>query len=215
VFVAAAIASEFYRGGRVIAHNTGKPLAAAMVHLTRRNTRRYGGYLVHMGVVLIVIGFAGNAFNQSKELEMRAGDTMQIGSYTLVNRDYSQDELPDYQTEYAMIDVYKGGKLIGQMYPERRVYKASGQPSTMVSIRSTPKEDLYVIYAGKNQETDRPIIKALVNPLVVWIWIGVFVIVIGTGVALIPSAAAASLTARLPQHLGAAAQQQVQAVGGD
>ncbi len=191
VFVAATVISEFLRGGRVIAQKSGKSLVSGMMQLTMRNTRRYGGYLVHMGVVLMVIGFAGNAFNQSKEMEMGTGDKMEIGSYTLINRQYSQDETPNYETEYAMLDVYKGKKLIAKMYPEKRIYKANLQPSTMVANRSTPKEDLYVIYAGKNTDSDRPIIKAFVNPLVSWIWVGVFVIVAGTGLALMPNATVA------------------------
>jgi cytochrome c-type biogenesis protein CcmF len=213
IFVAATVTSEFVRGGRVIAQKTGKSLGSAMVQLTLRNTRRYGGYLVHMGVVLIVIGFAGNAFNQQQELEMGTGDKMQIGAYTLVNRQYSQDDNPNYETEYAMLDVYKGGKLIAQMNPEKRFYKASQQPSTMVANHSTLKEDLYVIYAGKNMDTDRPIIKVFVNPLVAWIWIGVLVIVAGTGVALLPNIAAATLTATKPVR--AAVPQQAGATAGD
>jgi cytochrome c-type biogenesis protein CcmF len=75
------------------------------------------------------------------------------------------------------------------MYPEKRIYKPSNQPNTMVAIRSTLREDLYVIYAGRDQDTDRPVIKAFVNPLVNWLWIGVFIVIFGTGVALVPNAA--------------------------
>ena len=216
VFVGATVISEFVRGGRVIAQKSGKALPAAMVQLTMRNTRRYGGYLVHMGVVLIVIGFAGNAFNQSKEMEMATGDQLQIGSYTLINHEYSQEDTPNYETEYAMLDVYKGGKQIAQMYPEKRFYKASQQSSTMVANRSTLKEDLYLVYAGKNTDTDRPIIKAFVNPLVAWVWIGVFVIIAGTGVALLPNAKPALVRATAPSPAeAAAAAPQTAGVAGD
>jgi cytochrome c-type biogenesis protein CcmF len=215
VFVGATVISEFVRGGRVIAGKSGKNLGAAMVQLTMRNTRRYGGYLVHMGVVLIVIGFAGNAFNQTKEIELGTGDKMEIGSYTIVNRQYWQDDTPNYETEYAMLDIYKGGKQVSQLFPERRVYKASAQPSTMVAIRSTLKEDLYIIYAGKNNESDRPIIKAFVNPLVNWVWLGVLVIIAGTGVALFPNAAPAKLSAPKKTPVAAAIPEQVGAGAGD
>ena len=117
-------------------------LVASMMHLAHRNTRRYGGYIVHFGVIVIMIGFAGSAFNQDAEKEMGYGDKMKIGAYTLVCRSYTQDDKPNYGSEWAIIDVFKGGKQIDTMYPERRFYKASQQPSTMVANRSTLAEKI-------------------------------------------------------------------------
>jgi len=187
VFVFATIVGEFWRGGRVIARQQHINIFSGMVQITRRNTRRYGGYLVHFGVILIVIGFAGLPFNLDKEQEMGFGDKMQIGSYTLVCQSYTQDDKPNYGSEWAVLDVYKHGKKIDTMFPERRFYKASEQTSTIVANRSRPNEDLYLVYTGKNPDTGKPIIKAHVNPLVMWIWIGVFVVGIGTVLALIPN----------------------------
>jgi len=187
VFVFATIVGEFWRGGRVIARQQHINIFSGMVQITRRNTRRYGGYLVHFGVILIVIGFAGLPFNLDKEQEMGFGDKMQIGSYTLVCQSYTQDDKPNYGSEWAVLDVYKRGKKIDTMFPERRFYKASEQTSTIVANRSRPNEDLYLVYTGKNPDTGKPIIKAHVNPLVMWIWIGVFVVGIGTVLALIPN----------------------------
>ena len=149
-----------------------------MVQITRRNTRRYGGYLVHLGVVLVIIGFAGLPFNQDKEQEMGFGDKMQIGKYTLVCQSYTQDDKPNYGSEWAVLDVYKNGKKLDTMFPERRFYKASEQTSTIVANRSRLNEDLYLVYTGKNPDTGKPIIKAHVNPLVMWIWIGVHLVLI-------------------------------------
>ena len=191
--VAATIISEFVRGGRVIARHTGQNLISSMLTLTRRNTRRYGGYIVHFGVVVIVIGLAGAAFNQDKEQEMGFGDRMQLGPYTVVCESYTQEDNPNYSTEHAILSVYKNGNAMGQMFPERRFYKASQQTSTMVAIHSTIKEDLYIIYAGRNFDTDKPIIKVFINPLVSWIWIGVLVLVFGTIVAMLPSMSAAAV----------------------
>jgi len=185
--VAATIFGEFWRGGRVIARQQHISITAGMVQITRRNTRRYGGYLVHFGVILIVIGFAGLPFNQDKEQELGFGDKMQIGGYTLVCQSYTQDDTPNYGSEWAVLDVYKHGKKIDTMFPERRFYKASEQTSTIVANRSRPSEDLYLVYTGKNPDTGRPIIKAHVNPLVMWIWIGVVVVGLGTLLALIPN----------------------------
>jgi cytochrome c-type biogenesis protein CcmF len=188
--VVTTIASEFIRGGRVLKGKLNTNLAAAMVHLTRRNMRRYGGYIVHVGVVLVIIGLCGAAFNQEKEQEMAQGDKLQIGHYTLVGQEYTQDDNANYRSEAAILDVYKDGKPLVRLTPEKREFKASNQGTTMVANHSTLAEDLYVIYEGKNPDTGHPIIKAFINPLVAWIWIGVLVVAFGTGIALVPNAAA-------------------------
>ncbi len=205
VLVSVITFQEFWRGGRVVATQRHSGIAAGMLLLARRNTRRYGGYIVHLGVAVILIGLTGVAFNQDKEQEMGFGDKMQIGAYTLVCRSYTQDDTPNYGTESAIIDVFKGGQLVTSMFPERRFYKSSGQPATMVANHSTLKEDLYLIYAGRNPDTDRPIIKARINPLVMWIWIGVWIVVLGTIFALVPNLAVGRVTvpARAPVAVGA------------
>jgi cytochrome c-type biogenesis protein CcmF len=212
VLVTLTIASEYYRGGKVIAGHTGQGMFASIVQLTHRNTRRYGGYIVHFGVVVVIIGLAGSAFNQDKESEkgLGYGDKMQIGSYTLVCRSFTQEDKPNYASEWAIIDVFKGGRQIDTLYPERRFYKASQQAQTMPTIRSTLAEDLYLVYEGQNEKGE-PIIKAHLNPLVMWIWLGVWIILGGTVLALIPNAPA-------PVRIPAARlvdQQPVPAVTGD
>jgi cytochrome c-type biogenesis protein CcmF len=173
-----------------------------MIQLTRRNTRRYGGYLVHFGVVVIFIGIAGAAFNQDKEQELGFNDAVTIGPYRLVCRSYTQDSNANFDTEYALLDVYDGrGHKITQLTPEKRFYHASQQAATMVAINSTLARDLYVVYAGKNPETDRPIIKVFLNPLVNWIWIGVLVIILGTFVALTPNLGAAVAHGRVRKRV--------------
>jgi cytochrome c-type biogenesis protein CcmF len=184
------VASEFYRGGRVISKHTGQGMFASIVQLTHRNTRRYGGYIVHFGVVVVMIGFAGVAFNQEKEQEMGYGDKMTIGNYELICRSYTQDDGPNYASEWAIMDIYQNGKKVDNLTPQRLFYKASRQASTKPSIRSTFKEDLYLVYEGLNDQTGRPILKAHLNPMVIWIWIGAWIMIVGTGLALIPNAPA-------------------------
>ncbi len=193
--VAFTVISEFIRGGHVISRHTGQNLFASMVHLAHRNTRRYGGYIVHFGVIVIIIGFAGAAFNQDKEKEMGFGDKMAIGPYTLVCRSYTQEDKPNYGSEWAIIDVFKGDRQIDTLYPERRFFKASQQMNTRPTIHSTLNEDLYLVYEGQNEDTGRPIIKAHLNPLVMWIWMGVWIMIAGTVIALIPNAAAVRVPA--------------------
>jgi cytochrome c-type biogenesis protein CcmF len=199
VLVAATIGSEFIRGGLVIARHNDSNVFHGMWLLTRRNTRRYGGYIVHLGVIVTMIGFAGAAFYQNTEKELAFGDQMQIGAYTLVCRSYTQDDKPNYSSEWAILDVYKNGKKITTMYPEQRFYKASGQPATIVANRSTVQEDLYLVYTGKNPDSGHPIIKAHLNPLVWWIWAGAHLILVGTIVALMPNMQAKRKTPSVPQ----------------
>src|SRR5579871_1677089 len=186
--VVTAISAEFIRGGLVLQDKLHTNIAGAMYHLTRRNMRRYGGYVIHFGVVVMFIGFAGGAFNLKQEQTVGRNEKLQIGNYTLINRGDTQDDNANYESGAAMLDAYKDGKLITTLYPEHRFYKASQQPSTIVANHSTLQEDLYVIYAGLDPSTRQPVIKAFVNPLMAWIWIGVFVIIAGTGIALVPNA---------------------------
>jgi cytochrome c-type biogenesis protein CcmF len=197
------VASEFYRGGSVIREKTGQGMFASMVQLTHRNTRRYGGYVVHFGVALVMIGFCGAALNQEKEMEMGYGDKMSIGNYELVCRSYTQDDNPNQFSEWAILDVYQNGQKIDTMTPVRILYKASNQPSTKPDIRSTLKEDLYLVYEGQS-EKGQPIIKAHLNPMVIWIWIGAWIMVLGTGLCLIPNAPA-PVTVRVAQLVETAA----------
>jgi cytochrome c-type biogenesis protein CcmF len=196
--VLTAILSEFLRGAGVISRQTGRNIVAATWLLTRRNTRRYGGYIVHIGVVIVVVGLAGSAFNRSVESELGLHDKLQIGPYTLVQVGATQDTNANYDSEYALLDVYRDGKKQFQMTPEKRVYLVSGQPQTMVAIHSIPSWDLYVVYEGTNPDTGQPIIKAFLNPLVGWIWAGLVVLVFGTFVALVPSLSPATASLRVP-----------------
>jgi len=189
--VLASVASEFLRGGRVLKDKLNTNLGGAMYYLMRRNMRRYGGYVAHIGFAVVLIGVAGLAFNQDKEQEMSFGDKLAIGHYELVSQESTQDDNANYQSEAALLDVYKNGKYLTRLNPELRFYKASGgQPDHKVAIRHALMEDLYVTYEGKNPATGHPIIKAHVNPLVSWVWFGVMILIAGTGLALVPNAAA-------------------------
>ncbi len=197
--VITAISAEFLRGAGVVRTQTGQNLFSSAVLLVRRNTRRYGGYLVHFGIVVMFIGIAGGAFNQQHEQEMGFGDQMKMGPYRLVCQSFTQDSNPNFDTEYALLDVYKGDKKITQMAPEKRFYQASQTNSTVVANHSTLASDLYVIYEGKNPDTDRPIIKVFLNPLINWIWIGVGVVALGTLIALVPNVTRSA--ARVPARV--------------
>ena len=202
--VLTAILSEFVRGARVVARQTGRNFMAATYQLVRLNTRRYGGYFVHIGVVIVIVGLAGSAFNLSEERELTLGGRLPIGPYILQCAGFTQDSNDNYDSEYAMLDVYQNGTKQFQMTPERRDYLASQQAQTMVAIHSVPLWDLYVVYEGTNPDTGQPIVKAFLNPLVSWIWVGVTLMVFGTLIALVPSRkqAAAAESERLHRESG-------------
>ncbi|MBF8305370.1 MAG: cytochrome c assembly protein [Acidobacteria bacterium] len=200
-FVTITIVMEFYRGARVIGHKSGRSLLGSAVTLTRRNTRRYGGYIVHFGMVLIFIGITGSAFNQQHEQEMLPGDRLALGGYTLQLRDLTGEDNPNYAVQYAMLDLYRGDQMIDTLRPERRYYKASRQPTTEVAIRMRLNQDIYVVFSGLTQvpdgQTAKAVISAHLNPLVNWIWIGGLVLVLGTLIALIPSQPGAGTSQRV------------------
>ncbi|HVU46654.1 MAG TPA: cytochrome c-type biogenesis CcmF C-terminal domain-containing protein [Terracidiphilus sp.] len=198
--VLTAIVSEFLRGAAVISRQTGRNLLSSTWLLTRRNTRRYGGYLVHIGVVVVIAGLAGAAFNRNVESEMGVHDQIHIGPYSLVCTGFTQDSNANYDSEFAILNVMRDGKTLFQMTPEKRMYHLGGgdQPQTMVAIHSVPGWDLYVVYEGTNPDTGQPIIKAFLNPLVSWIWAGVLIMVLGTFVALAPSITPATAAVRAP-----------------
>jgi cytochrome c-type biogenesis protein CcmF len=192
VGVITVIVGEFLRGASVVRTQTGKNLLASVVLLTRRNTRRYGGYIVHFGIVVLLTGIAGGAFNQSVEQEMSFGDTISIGPYQLVCQSITEDSTPNYDTDYALLDVYKYGRKITQLTPERRIYAVGTdheQASTIVALHSTAEADLYTVYEGIDPDNNKTIIKVFLNPLLGWIWIGVGIVVMGTLIALVPSLA--------------------------
>jgi cytochrome c-type biogenesis protein CcmF len=187
VFVSSTVLLEFYRGAKVIRARSGASFAASVVDLTMRNTRRYGGYIVHMGMVFVFIGLAGAAFNRDIQKDMRQGDKLQIGPYTLVLQGFDTRPEKNYTAQRLLVEVLEGNKPTMMLYPEKRRFSTTEENGTMVAIHSTLQEDLYVVYAGNSPDTELPVIHAYLNPLVKWIWFGGVVVVFGTLVAMLPN----------------------------
>jgi cytochrome c-type biogenesis protein CcmF len=187
VFVAATVSMEFYRGARVIRTRSGTSLLSAAVDLTMRNTRRYGGYIVHLGMVLIFVGLAGSAFNRDVQKDLPLGGTMAIGPYQLLLQSVDSKPEKNYTSERMIVEVMRDNKPIMMLYPERRFFPTNEQSGTMVAIYSTLREDLYLVYAGESPDTHLPVMHAFLNPLVKWIWFGGVVVVLGTIVTLLPN----------------------------
>jgi len=187
LFVALTVIMEFFKGSLSIAAKNSMNLLHAMVELTHRNTRRYGGYVVHMGIVLMFIGFTGQAFNQADTREVSIGDKMNIGSYQLKVVDLQMGDTPVYQWHRATVQVSKGGEVVGTLEPEKRFYIASKQGTSEVAVRIRPNEDLYLNFGGMSDDNQRAILQAYIRPLVSWIWIGGLVLIFGTLICLVPS----------------------------
>ena len=187
IFVAVTIVLEFFKGAIAIRAKNQMNIARAMVELTHRNTRRYGGYLVHMGVVFMFIGFTGKAFDLSKTVQVNAGETVRLGHYQLNIDKVESGQNSDYQWEVLNVGVFKDGQNLGMLRPERRFYTASRQPTSEVSIRRRLNEDLYLNFAGNSNNGDGNVLQIYVNPLVSWIWIGYWVVLFGTIICMIPS----------------------------
>ncbi len=186
-FVTVCILQEFYKGARTRQQTLGENFLKAVYNLTMRNTRRYGGYVIHLGIVLLFVGFAGLAFKTEAKSPMEEGDLLRVRDYMLRCRTLARGDTPNYEFQHAEMTVTKNGLALGTLDPERRFYKASQQPISHVAIRSSLAEDLYVVLAGQDADTGKAIIQVFVNPLVGWVWIGGLVVFLGTLLALVPS----------------------------
>ena len=189
-FVTATIILEFFRGSRAISEKSKMAFVPAMIELTHRNTRRYGGYLVHMGMVLMFVGWSGHPFNQTAIGEVNKGETMKVGAYTLKVVDLLDADTADYQESTAVLEITKNGEPLGTLRPARRFYKVAQQATADVALRTRLNEDLYINYATR--AGDKATLQAYVFPLVTWIWVGVVTLIGGTFVCLVPSKVARS-----------------------
>jgi cytochrome c-type biogenesis protein CcmF len=185
-FVLTTILSEFWKGSRAIQAKEHLPLPRAAFELTWRNTRRYGGYLVHMGIVLMFIGFTGSAFNLHETRNLGLGESVRFGRYELKLLSVNEGETSNYQFSHATLRVLQNGREIDQVEPEVRLYKASQQQSSIIGIRRRLNEDLYVNFSGVTQDNRKATFQMYVFPLVSWIWIGYWVLLFGTVICLIP-----------------------------
>ena len=186
VFVMVTILTEFHRGARA-RRRQGQGYLQSLWILTFRNTRRHGGYIVHVAMVFLFVGFAGGGFDQEVQQAMVPGDKLEVGRYTLEMKEVESADNPNYSSAMARMQVWKEGRALSEIKPEQRLYKTSKQPTSEVALHRTLKEDLYVVFAGPDQDGSRFIIHAYIKPLVAWIWIGGAVFILGTVICLIPN----------------------------
>ncbi len=167
----------------------GEGILAALVTLTRRNQRRYGGLIVHLGVVLIFLGIAGSmSYSTEREATLNRGETLSIGRYKVRFEGVNGSQQPTHYRVKAAFKVFNQDKELGVLSPALKFYPTQQSPIGRAVFRSTLIEDLYLILSGFSElEQNRVTLKALVRPLLAWMWIGGVVIALGTIVAVWPA----------------------------
>ena len=198
-FVLGTVAQEFARGARARHRQYNEPLPLALVNLLSRNRRRYGGYIVHVAMVLLFGAFAGMAFKKETQATLRPGETATLAGpdghvYAFTHLGVSQYNALNRQVTAALVDVRRDGKPLGRLRTEKRQHvdalgRSTFEPSTEVGIMSGLRVDLYVVLAGLVDGTEQAVFRFTINPLVWWVWFGGFVLVIGGLIVLWPGGA--------------------------
>jgi cytochrome c-type biogenesis protein CcmF len=201
-FTMTTIVVEFWKGTRARARIEGERIPAAFLHLVERNRRRYGGYVVHAGLVVMFMGFAGAAYVREEQVALSPGESMEIASpfghtYTLTYQAMSVYPARNMTKIVAAVEVRRNGRPAGVLTAEKRAYRQRDEVASEVGIRRAWNEDLYLILGGIEDvngvvtgSNPRPVatFRVLVEPLVPWIWLGGLIMAIGTLTALWPGA---------------------------
>ncbi len=195
--VLATIVQEFYKGVGARMRMYGESTAQAFPRLVARNRRRYGGYIVHLGIVVIFAAFAGLAFKKEFDVTLKDGESKELvdpfgARWKFVSQGVSRYEALNRQVVSVALDTYRNGKLVGVLASEKRQHVDSrGQPtfepSTEVAIKESAKQDVYVVLAGIGPDETAEI-RITFNPLVIWVWLGGGLMLIGGLIVMWPQA---------------------------
>jgi len=186
VFVAATIAQDFFRGTRARVR-TGDPLVSAMGNLLRRQNRRYGGFIVHLGILLVAVGITGSqAWSLQTEATLARGETLQIGRYQVRFDGLSASEESNHFKVTGTFTVTNDGYPLAVMFPARKFYPQEQTPIAYVDYRMGLKEDLYLVLGDFARDGNQATIRVQINRLVSWIWIGGLILTLGAALAVLP-----------------------------
>ena len=198
-FVFGTISQEFWRGAGVRQLATGTDRFTAMVGLVGRNKRRYGGYVVHLGIVLIFLGFAGEGFDQHEKATMVPGQEVVVRDFTIRYDSVTKHEDPQKDMISAQVTVLREGDVVATMYPAKWFFRTHmDEPTTEVAIRRGFAEDIYIVLASYDLATQRVDLDIEVNPLANWVWLGFGIVALGTGIALLPETVFATALVKVP-----------------
>lgn len=186
-FVIFTIFLEWFRGIRARIHSQKENFLFAFYRLIWANKPRYGGYIVHLSIIMVAIGIIGStAFKTEKEVSIKAGDTIAIKQYTLKYENLSEYPVGNKKdVTSAAFSVYNSGDYKGALSSSKYTHINFDSPVTEVGIRSTLKEDLYVILMGWNPDGTTAV-KVIINPMISWLWIGGVFFLAGGVIALWP-----------------------------
>jgi cytochrome c-type biogenesis protein CcmF len=186
-FVLSTVVVEFRRGVGARQHMLAETAPRALVNLVVKNNRRYGGYIIHIGVIVAFVGIVGSSFFKAEvKKSVREGQSFSIGAYQLRYLGLSAFENAHMETATARIEVSRNGSFVTEMAPAKLFYKREQQPATKVAIRSTPFADLYIVLAGLDQN-GQATFEVFLTPLVFWLWAGGLLMAIGTVVVMWPN----------------------------
>ena len=196
--VATSIVAEWVRGVVARRRSVGDNPAIGFMRLIAANRPRYGGYVVHLAVVMVALGVIGQSFyGVQRDVVLFPGDEVAVRDYRMVYVDTTPLAFADRTEFRSTIEVYRSGELIEVMHPRRTFHPAHNMASTRAAIRSTPVEDFYVV-PSENREDGAVGFRILVNPLVWWMWVAGPALILGTVIALWPARAAARRPAVAP-----------------
>jgi cytochrome c-type biogenesis protein CcmF len=198
-FVFGTITQEFWRGAGVRQRATGTDRFTAMVGLVGRNKRRYGGYIVHLGIVLIFLGFAGEGFDQHEKATMVPGQQVQVREFTIRYDSVTKHDDAQKEMISAQVTVLRDGNVVATMYPAKWYFRTHmDEPTTEVAIRRGFAEDIYIVLASYDLPAQRVDLDIEINPLANWVWLGFGIVALGTGIALLPETVFASALVKVP-----------------
>jgi len=205
-FVVGTIGQEFVRGALVRKGATGTDVFTALVGLVGRSQRRYGGYIVHVGIVLIFFGFAGDGFKLDQQVLLKPGQKVTVGRFTVRHDAIKVTDDGQKQMITGHLSVFEGDRSLGTMTPARWYFrKHEEEPTTEVAIRRTISEDLYIVMPAFDVQSQSATFQVVVNPLVNWIWVGFGLLAVGTAIALLPESAFAFAAVKVPAGAAGAA----------
>jgi cytochrome c-type biogenesis protein CcmF len=181
---------EFWRGARARQMTQGENFFTALSRMTGRNRRRYGGYIIHISMMLMAIGILGiEIFQTQTQGTLQVGESLKLQGYQLVYKDIAQwdDSSTGVNHTRAVVEVYKGNRLVTDLYPRTDYFYDAQQNMTIPGVRSTLADDVYLLLVDwEPASAIGATFKLYVNPLVNWLWIGSLAFLLGVIIAAWP-----------------------------
>ncbi|NJM91024.1 MAG: cytochrome c biogenesis protein CcsA [Myxococcales bacterium] len=208
IFAAGSIAQEFWRGVGVRRRQTGSDPVTSLIGLVLSKRRKYGGYVIHLGIAVMFLGFAGKAYEQMRDRTIehpgvaatdgsfRGGSWFDVGGYDFFYEKLITDSNDNRTAVFAQVSVYKDGKQLTTEFPAKFSYRRSEQPTTEVAIHPRLAEDVYLVLTGYDTDTGVANFRIYINPLINFVWFGFVLLALGTLICLIPQRVVEMLSPR-------------------